>query len=198
MRDGLASLLEVQPYISIIGTAGDGREAIELTEKLRPHVVLMDVRMPTMTGIEATQQIRQLYPECQVLMLTTFDDEELVIQALLAGAAGYLLKTIPTEDLAQAIRAVHHGIFQFDAGVSAILVGAMTTLKATQTTEIPLTPRQQEILTLIAKGATNREIAFKLAISEGTVKNTISLILSQLDLRDRTQAAIYAHHHGLL
>lgn len=198
MRDGLASLLEVQPYISILGTASDGQEALDLSAKMRPHVVLMDVRMPSMNGIEATRHIRHLYPECQILMLTTFDDDELVIQALLAGAAGYLLKTIPTDDLAQSIRAVHHGIFQLDAGLSAILVGAMTNLKSIQLEEIPLTPRQLEILILIAKGATNREIAFKLDISEGTVKNVITLILSQLNLRDRTQAAIYAYRHGLL
>lgn len=199
MRDGLVSLLEVQPHISIVGIASNGQEVLDLMERVQPHVVLMDVRMPGMNGIEATRQIRQAYPECQVLMLTTFDDEEFVVQALLAGAAGYLLKTIPTDDLAQAIRAVHHGIFQFDAGISGTLVGAMTNLKPPPVEDdLPLTQRQKEILGLIAKGATNREIALKLNISEGTVKNAISLILSQLDLRDRTQAAIYAHRHGLL
>ena len=201
MRTGIASLLEIQEGIEIVGMAADGREAVEQAVSLRPDVILMDVRMPIMDGVAAAGQIRRQLPECQVLMLTTFDDEEYVLEALRAGACGYLLKDIPAHDLARAILAAHQGIYQLDPAVASKVVNALKAkgeLHVQAAAIEALTQREIEVLRLIAKGATNREIAEELVISEGTVKNHISNILSSLELRDRTQAAIFAKENGLL
>jgi len=220
MRDGLASLLSIQEGIAVIGTAANGKHALELALTLRPDVILMDVRMPIMDGVAATAQIRRQLPSCQILMLTTFDDEQYVIQALLAGASGYLLKDIPANDLAKAVQAVHKGIYQLDPSIAGKFLTALAqprdpasrpspqpqpvtkaehlTTNAHGSKVADLTGREIEVLRLIAQGATNREIAETLIISEGTVKNHISSILSRLRLRDRTQAAIYARECGLL
>lgn len=209
MRDGLASLLGIQEGIEVVGDAANGEEAIAQALTLMPDVILMDVRMPVMDGVAATAAIRQKLPTCQVIMLTTFDDEEYIVKALTAGASGYLLKNIPVADLAQAIHLVQRGIYQLEPSIVNKLMGALVapgrlatpapkadprpTLAATDLSE-----REQEVLRLIARGATNREIANHLIISEGTVKNHVSNILSRLGLRDRTQAAIYARDVGLL
>jgi DNA-binding NarL/FixJ family response regulator len=203
MRTGIASLLEIQDGIEIVGLASDGQEAVEQALALHPDVILMDVRMPILDGVAAAGQVRRQLPECLVLMLTTFDDEEYVLEALRAGACGYLLKDIPAHDLARAILAAHQGIYQLDPAVASKVVNALKTREsrpqAGQAAAIEaLTQREIEVLRLIAKGATNREIAEELVISEGTVKNHISNILSSLGLRDRTQAAIYAKENGLL
>jgi DNA-binding NarL/FixJ family response regulator len=215
MRDGIASLLEIQPGLEVLGTAASGEEAIEKALALRPNVILMDVRMPGIDGVAATRQVLQQLPSCRILMLTTFDDDEYVIEALRAGASGYLLKDIPAQDLARAVQAVHKGIYQLDPAVAGKLVSALggstspisagtpakSPAQSVRDAEIPppeLTAREIEVLRLIAQGATNREIATQLVISEGTVKNHISNMLSRLGLRDRTQAAIYAREHGLL
>jgi DNA-binding NarL/FixJ family response regulator len=181
----------------------------------------MDVRMPIMDGVQATIQLRHQLPGSQVLVLTTFDDDEYVVDALRAGACGYLLKDIPAPDLARAVQAAHRGIYQLDPGVASKVMAALskplmtqsapTALAAGQSsttspaqegqrwlTTAGVTSREIEVLRLIAQGATNREIAEQLVVSEGTVKNHISNILSRLGLRDRTQAAIYAREHGLL
>lgn len=201
MRDGLASLLGIQEGIEIVGLAENGQDAIEKARTLAPNVILMDVRMPVMDGVEATRIIcREM--SVQVLMLTTFDDDEYVIKALQAGASGYLLKDLPAQDLAEAVQMVHRGIYQLDPAVAGKLVGALNrpTLvqPSIQNSESDLTEREIEVLRLIATGATNREIAARLVISEGTVKNHVSNILSRLGLRDRTQAAIYAREQGLI
>ncbi len=208
MRDGLELLLGLQAGVEVIGSATNGREAVEQALALEPDVVLMDVRMPVMDGVAATAEIRAALPSCQVLMLTTFDDDEYVVEALGAGACGYLLKDIPARELAQAIIAAHNGVFQLDPGVAAKVVASLRGSRTKNTaaalrppsTASPdeLTEREREVLRLIAQGATNREIAATLVISEGTVKNHISNILSRLGLRDRTQAAIYAREMGLL
>ena len=212
MRDGIASLLSIQEGIEIVGTAGNGREAIEQAMSLQPDVVLMDVRMPVMDGVAATAELRRQLPDCQVLMLTTFDDEEYIVDALRAGASGYLLKDIPAQDLAKAVMSAHMGIYQLDAAVAGKMVASLAGLgkgssvpppapgsvRISSATQTELTEREIEVLRLIAKGATNREIAEQLVITEGTVKNHISNILSHLGLRDRTQAAIYARENGLL
>jgi DNA-binding NarL/FixJ family response regulator len=222
MRDGIASLLSLQEGIEVVGTASNGKEALEQALVLQPHVMLMDVRMPVMDGVAATARLRRQLPSCRILMLTTFDDEQYVIKALQAGASGYLLKDIPANDLAKAVQAVHKGIYQLDPVVADKVFASLTQPHNTEIsyshTPVPaspmaraaaasnahpdktsdLTSREIEVLRLIAKGATNREIAEKLVISEGTVKNHISNILSHLGLRDRTQAAIYAREHGLL
>ena len=214
MRDGIASLLRIQDGIQVVGTAANGQEAVEQTLTLQPDVILMDVRMPVMDGVAATTQVRRQLPSCQVLMLTTFDDEEYVIEALRAGATGYLLKDIPAHNLAQAVKAAHQGIYQLDPAVASKIFNSLASagsqksrssipspardLTAAPIKPTDLTEREIEVLRLIAQGATNREIAEALVISEGTVKNHISNILSRLGLRDRTQAAIYARENNLL
>ena len=220
MRDGIASLLEMQEVIEVVGTASNGQEALEKAVSLRPDVILMDVRMPVMDGVEATGQVRRELPSCRILMLTTFDDDEYVMAALQAGASGYLLKDLPAPDLASAVQAVYKGIYQLDPAVASKVIASLSRLQtidsanqsvavssasstmSTAGTPSPhagdLTGREVEVLRLIAKGATNREIAEQLVISEGTVKNHISNILSRLGLRDRTQAAIYARENGWL
>jgi DNA-binding NarL/FixJ family response regulator len=220
MRDGIASLLEMQEAIEVVGTASNGQEALEKAVSLRPDVILMDVRMPVMDGVVATGQVRSKLPSCRILMLTTFDDDEYVIAALQAGASGYLLKDLPAPDLASAVRAVYKGIYQLDPVVASKVIASLSRLQtidsakqsvSVSSTSSPmsnagtpsprladLTGREVEVLRLIAKGATNREIAERLVISEGTVKNHISNILSRLGLRDRTQAAIYARENGWL
>ena len=203
MRDGIASLLRIQPGIEVVGTAGDGQEAVEQAVALQPDVILMDVRMPGLDGVTATAQVRAQVPGCRVLMLTTFDDDEYILEALRAGAGGYLLKNIPAPDLARAVQAVHNGIYQLDPAVAGKIVaslagGAENPSRPRAERVADLSAREIEVLQLIAQGATNREIAGVLIISEGTVRNHISNILSRLGLRDRTQAAIYARENGLL
>jgi DNA-binding NarL/FixJ family response regulator len=213
MRDGIASLLEIQEGIKVVGTAANGQEAIEKALALRPDVILMDVRMPGMDGVAATAQVLRQMPACHVLMLTTFDDDEYIIDALQAGASGYLLKDIPAHDLASAVQAVHRGIYQLDQAVANKIVSSLARsgsarqplsrpspphTTSASNAAVDLTEREVEVLRLIAQGATNREIATQLVISEGTVKNHISNILGRLGLRDRTQAAIYARENGLL
>jgi DNA-binding NarL/FixJ family response regulator len=209
IREGIASLLGIQEGVEVVAMAENGQEALEKALILTPDVILMDVRMPVMDGLEATALVCQQLPACQVLMLTTFDDEEYIVKALQLGAKGYLLKDIPAEDLAQAIRLAHAGIYQLDAAVAGKLIGIFNPSQKTQgqvssnvkTSPSPyqlLTDREIDVLRLIALGATNREIAGQLVVSEGTVKNHVSNILSRLGLRDRTQAALYARDHHLI
>jgi DNA-binding NarL/FixJ family response regulator len=205
VREGIASLLGIQPGITVVGTAADGKAAVNAAVELAPHVVLMDVRMPEMDGVEATAILHRRAPEVRVIMLTTFDDEEYVLHALRAGASGYLLKDLPAADLAQAVRLATAGVAQLDSSVTASLAAALARGGARPVAPPPaprpdevLTAREIDILRLVATGSTNREIAGRLFLSEGTVKNHISRILGRLGLRDRTQAAVYAHDHGLL
>jgi DNA-binding NarL/FixJ family response regulator len=220
VRDGIASLLRVQEGIAVVGTATNGQEALEQAIMLRPDVILMDVRMPVMDGVEATTQILEQLPSISILMLTTFDDDKYVRDALQAGARGYLLKDLPPQDLAHAVHAVSQGVYQIDASVVERMMGSggpnatpkketeerITTPQAKMKTRVApdaieaagLTNREVDVLRLIATGATNREVADYLVISEGTVKNHLSNIFSRLGLRDRTQAVMYAREHGLL
>jgi DNA-binding NarL/FixJ family response regulator len=194
IRQGLRVLLELEPDLEVVGEAENGHSAIALVETLHPDVVLLDIRMPLMDGVAVTKEIGQRFSETKVLVLTTFDDDEYVAQALRYGAKGYLLKDTPSEELAAAIRAVDKGYTQLGPG----LVEKVISKTPVPPTSPPLgweqlTPREKEVLRLIAAGASNREIAETLYISEGTVKNHVTRILSQLGLRDRTQAAIVAH-----
>ncbi len=201
IREGIASLLGIQEGIAVVGTATNGDEAVAQAEALAPDLILMDVHMPVMDGIEATERVRNSLPDCQVVMLTTFDDDEYIVRSLRAGACGYLLNDIPAADLAQAIRLAHSGVFQLAPEAAGKLVGAFEQLssrtEAAQRVKNDLTKRELEVLRLLSTGATNMEIAEQLVVSEGTVKNHVSNILGQLGLRDRTQAAIYAIENHL-
>ena len=204
VREGIASLLDIQEGVRVVGQAVNGQEAVERALALSPDVILMDLRMPVMDGIVATAQIRRQMSGCQVIMLTTFDDDEYIVKSLRAGAVGYLLKDIPASQLAQAVQLAHAGIYQLEPSVAGKLVGMLGSGRPEASPASPsvalehdLTERELEVLRLIGTGASNREIADKLVVSEGTVKNHVSSILSRLGLRDRTQAAVYAHEHGL-
>ncbi len=200
VREGIASLLEIEADLTVVDTASNGNDAIEKAQRHAPDVILMDVRMPNLSGIEATAQIRKTLPMCQIIMLTTFEDEEYVVQSLLAGACGYLMKDIPAPELAQAIRLANAGIYQLAPEVAGKLVGSIrrpAQEAESKPVDLPLTPRETEILRLLANGATNREIAHQITVSEGTVKNHVSSILQRLDLRDRTQAAVFAVRNGI-
>ena len=201
IRQGLRTLLELEEDLEIVGDADSGRTALELLAKLHregrlPAVVLMDMRMPIMDGVAATAAIAAAYPTVQVLVLTTFDDDELITRAMAVGARGYLLKDTPSEELAQAIRSVAKGYSQFGPGIlDKMLAGQNSPDEASE--EIPpgfaeLTAREKDVLRLIGTGANNREIAAALFLSEGTVKNHITRLLGRLGLRDRTQAALLA------
>jgi DNA-binding NarL/FixJ family response regulator len=198
IRQGLKALLELEPDLDIVGEAENGEIAINAITKLYPDVVLLDIRMPIMDGVATTREIQKRFSGIKVLMLTTFDDEEYVKAALKNGAMGYLLKDTPSEELAAAIRAVHKGYTQLGPGIVKKLLTQFPPVTPNQSTTIPpnlaeLTPREKDVLRLIATGANNREIAQQLYISEGTVKNHVTNILNRLNLRDRTQAAIFAN-----
>ncbi|MEM9119974.1 MAG: response regulator transcription factor [Cyanobacteria bacterium P01_F01_bin.56] len=201
IRQGLANLLEAQPDLTVVGDAENGQQAVEQVAALyntprQPDVVLMDVRMPEIDGVAATRQICEAFPGVKILVLTTFDDDDYVQQAMRYGAKGYLLKQTPIADLAVAIRAVHQGYTHMGPG---LFEKTFTTPESVSSTEeqmppalAALSPREQEVLKLISHGLSNREIAQALFISERTVRNHVTSILSQLQLRDRTQAALLA------
>jgi RNA polymerase sigma factor (sigma-70 family) len=197
IREGLRSLLEAKPDLTIIGEAENGQMAVDLALSLQPDVVLMDVRMPMMDGVAATRKILEQAPHIKVIVLTTFDDDEYVAKALRSGAKGYLLKDTPSAELADAIRAVHKGYTQFGPGLVEKALTATGSSEALPPEFAQLTPREQEVLQLIAKGYSNREIAQQLYISERTVKNHVNSLLRRLNLRDRTQVAILASKWSL-
>jgi DNA-binding NarL/FixJ family response regulator len=218
LRESFRRLLElVDGGITVVGVAADGLEALAAMERLSaagaaPQVVLMDVRMPRLNGVEATRQIVARWPETRVVILSTFDDEELIVSGLRAGARGYLLKDTSSEALVRAIHAAARGETPIQPEVASKLVAhvvrptgeapphapASGGLAAEGAVADDLTEREREILRLVARGASNREVGETLFITEGTVKNHVSNILSKLGLRDRTQAAVYAHEHGLV
>jgi DNA-binding NarL/FixJ family response regulator len=197
IRRGLKALLKPEPELTVLGEAGNGLEALDWLRSATqlPDVILMDVRMPEMDGVAATGAIVTAFPTVKVLILTTFDDTEYVSQALQNGASGYLLKDTPAEELVQAIQLVQKGYTQLAPGLAQkLILGApVVSEPAIDPVWAELTPREQEILQLIAQGASNREIAQQLYIAEKTVKNHITSLLGQLGLRDRTQAAVWLH-----
>ena len=196
-RQGLRTILESEPDLQVVGEAGDGLEAVELARTRQPDVVLMDIRMPRMDGVEATRRIREA-GGTEVVILSTYDDDELVFEALRVGAAGYLLKDFPAEELIKAIRTVHHGGgVLIPPPIAAKVVAELRRRGGDATPHEPLTAREEEILGLVARGLSNREIAETLYLSEGTVKNALSRIYAKLRARDRTQAALWAVQHGL-
>lgn len=192
VREGLASLLETQPDLEIVGEAENGKIAVERSLILKPDVILMDIRMPVMDGVAAIKALSQQAPEIKILVLTTFDDDEYVTQAIACGAKGYLLKDTPSVELAQAIRTVDRGYTQLAPGLLEKAIS--NPVPITIPSELAqLTSREKEVLQLIAKGYNNKEIAAQLYITERTVKNHVNSILRRLNLRDRTQAAIFAN-----
>ena len=195
VREGLASLLQTKPDIEVIAEAENGKVAVMRSLELKPDVVLMDIRMPIMDGVAAIRTLTKQAPEIKVLVLTTFDDDEYVAQAMAGGAKGYLLKDTPSEELAQAIRSIYKGYTQLGPGLWEKAKPATNTTVKTPPEIAELTTREQEVLKLIAKGYSNREIAEELCITERTVKNHVNSILRRLNLRDRTQAAIFVYNH---
>ena len=202
-REGLRTLLSVHSDFEVVGEAGNGEEALKLARSLLPSVVLMDLQMPVLDGVAATRRLKAEQPQCRVIVLTTFDDDEMVFDGLRAGALGYLLKDVPSEKLGEAIRAAARGESFLQPSVAAKVVAefARLTSKPTmnaKTLAEPLSDREFEILRLIADGARNQEIAGTLFLAEGTVKNHITNILGKLGVRDRTQAALKARRIGLI
>jgi len=198
VRDGLTMLVGLIDDVEVVGTAGDGIEAVELARSTRPDVVLMDLRMPKMEGAEATREIRSALPETHVLVLTTYANDESLFPALQAGARGYLTKDASAEEIEQAIRAVAAGRTHLDPAIQQRLVAAVVDT-STPAAPLPddLTPREVEVLRLIAAGMSNTEIAAALVVSGATVKTHVNHILSKTGARDRAQAVRYAFEHGL-
>ena len=202
-RRGLQMVLEAEPDIDLVGEASDGVEAVEKSQELMPDVILMDVRMPKRSGIEAASQIKDLLPHVKILMLTISDEEADLYDAIKAGASGYLLKEIPIEEVADAIRSVWAGQSRISPSMASKLLNEFAAMsKATgDRSQIPaprLTDREMEVLRLVAKGMNNRDIAKDLYISENTVKNHIRNILEKLHLHSRMEAVVYAVREKLL
>jgi DNA-binding NarL/FixJ family response regulator len=194
VREGLATLLGLLPDIEVLGTASDGEEAIALVERLRPDVVLMDLRMPRCDGVEATRRLREQGSPTRVVVLTTYADDRSVVEALRAGARGFLTKDAGAEEIERAIAAVVRGDAAIDPAVQHHLVDAVVAPP-----ELPdgLTPREVDVLTLIAQGLSNAEIASRLFVSEATVKSHINHLFTKTGVRDRAQAVTYAYRQGL-
>ena len=201
IRSGLKIMLETYPDIEVIHQAGNGREAFECCQKEVPDVVLMDIRMPVSTGIEGTKLIKEAYPEVKIVMVTTFQDTEYIVEAMQYGASGYLLKDSSYEAIYDGIKVALSGKVVMDATVSEKLVmqpkAQTTTGKQTDISSLGLTEREIELIRLVSQGLNNKEISEALFLSEGTVKNNISTILSKLALRDRTQLVIFAYDHHI-
>ncbi len=201
VRDGLKMMLGLEADIEVVATAQDGAEAVNLVAEHSPDLVLMDLKMPIMNGIEATRRIRQQHPEIPVLVLTTYDADEWVFDALRAGAVGYLLKDTPREQLVAAVRGSATGQSFVDPNVAGKLIGQVTSATSiSPSTAIlsKLTERETDILRLVAEGQTNQDIAQTLFLSEGTVRNYVSQIFAKLEVADRTQAAVIAWRNGLV
>ena len=200
VREGLMTLLETVPGIAPVAAAADGEEAVELCRRHRPDVVLMDLRMPKLDGVEATRRIRAARPQTEVVVLTTHSDEHSILDALGAGARGYLTKDAGIAEIARAVHAAASHQALLDSTVhEKLLAAAARTLPAHAPADLPddLTPREAEVLTLIARGLSNREIAEALVVSEATVKTHINHVFAKIGARDRAQAVHYAYTHGM-
>lgn len=206
MRDGLATILNLRQEINVVGTAKDGREAFEKAKELAVDLVLMDIRMPHMNGVQGTKLIREQLPAVKVLMLTTFKDSELIFEALEEGASGYLLKDMPTDTIVQSIMTVHAGGMVLPPELTKQVLKELKKTNVLESSKAivqappslkELTEREIDVLRQLGLGCSNKEISEKLFITEGTVKNHVSNIISKLELRDRTQAAIFAVRFGI-
>lgn len=210
-REGLRTLLTIRPDLEVVGEAENGLEAVEVAAQLRPDVILMDLRMPVLNGVAATRRLQEEQPQSRVIVLTTFDDDEYIFDGLRAGAVGYLLKDVSSDKLVEAIRAAARGESFLEPSIAAKVVAEFTRLSGGKRAEAqpppppeeanlvdPLSERELEILSVLAQGMSNREIARQLYITEGTVKNHVTNILGKLGVRDRTQAALKARELGLV
>lgn len=203
MRDGLRTLLELEEDLDVVGEAENGQMAVALVESLQPDVILMDIKMPVMDGVEATRNLVARWPETRVIILTTFDDEAYIFDGLRAGALGYLLKDVSGVELAEAVRKVAQGGALIQPSVARKVLAEfnrLTPQSSETSTAIldPLSAREEEILVWIGKGLSNKEIASRLNLTEGTVKNYVSVILQKLNVQDRTQAALRAREIGII
>lgn len=198
VRMGLASFLSTEDGIEVVGEASSGTEGVSLAAKTRPDIVLMDLVMDDLDGIEATKQVLDVHPEAKVIVLTSYHDDEKVYAAVEAGAFSYLLKTSRAADIAQAVRQAYRGQSVFEAQVAGKLMSRYHREKETMLPHEQCTTREREVLRLIGEGLSNQEIADKLCIGIKTVKTHVSNVLSKLGVYDRTQAAIYVHRHGLM
>ncbi len=203
VRQGIQTLLDLEEDLTVVGAAANGQQALAMVEQLQPDVVLMDVRMPVMDGVAATREITKRWPHIGVIILTTFDDDEYVIEGLKAGARGYMLKDADSSEIVEAVRIVARGEALIQPSITRKVLAEFTRLAggralATPPLAEPLTEREMDVLRGIAAGQSNREIADQLCISEGTVKNHVSNLLAKLAVRDRTQAIIRARELGLI
>ncbi len=199
VREGLRTIVDLVSGFDVVGVASDGASALEYLSNNQVDVVLMDLHMPVMNGVQATREIRKLHPETWVLVLTTYADESWVLDAIRAGASGYLLKDAPRERLVEAIKGTADGKSHIDPSVAGDLMTRLAAQPSSETTAIgaDLTERELEVLGLLGKGMNNSDIAERLFLSEGTVRNYVSSLLAKLGLEDRTQAAVLAVRHGL-
>jgi DNA-binding NarL/FixJ family response regulator len=209
VRQGLATILKYAPGIEVVGQAGDGQEAIAMVRDLKPDVVLMDLKMPRLGGIPATRQICLEFTDTSIIILTTYDTDDLVFEGIKAGAKGYLLKDVTAETLVEAIQGAMRGESQLDPSVARKVLGEFQRLAAqppgrpakaaTDNLPVePLTPREEEVLHLLVEGLSNKEIGARLHLSEGTVKNYVSAIIAKLQANDRTHAVVTALRRGLV
>lgn len=202
VRKGFAMILSVEPDMHVVGEAADGNEAVSEARRLQPDVVLMDVQMPELDGLEATRQLLDLVPSARVLMLTTFERDDYIFEALRIGASGFMIKNAPPEDLVDAIRVVAGGDALLAPSVTGRVIEEFA--KKVNPTRVPrvelseLTEREHEVLQLIARGLTNAEVAGELFIGEATVKTHVSNLLAKLHLRDRVQAVVFAYENGIV
>jgi DNA-binding NarL/FixJ family response regulator len=204
MREGLKTILDLEQDLTVVNLAENGKDALDKIPESQPDVILMDIRMPIMDGVECTGIIKKQYPGIKVLILTTFDDDEFIIEALKNGAVGYILKDLSSEKLVGAIRDVYNGNFIMQPEIAEKVISHITGTRKEHTQnntaagpnpDAPLTEREKDVLHLVGKGMSNREIAKKLYISEGTVKNYISTLYSKLEVNDRSKLTLYAIEH---
>ena len=198
--EGLQRILDTDGEINVVGTVHNGLEALEMVERLQPDLVLMDLKMSVMNGVVATRKIRERHPEIRILVLTTYDDDEWLFDAIRSGAAGYLLKDRPREELINAIKGTMAGKTYIDPSVAGKVLSnvAQNMPRQQPPVEISLSEREQEVLQLMTQGLSNADIAGRLFLSEGTVRNYTSAIFSKLNVSDRTQAVILALRYGLV
>lgn len=198
VRQGLRTFLDLQGEVEVVGEAADGEQAVAEADRLRPDVVLMDLVMPRLDGIGAIRRIRELAPDTRVIVLTSFLDDDKLMPAVRAGAAGYLLKDVQPQELLAAIRTVHGGEALLSPAVTTRLMEGLANSGEPQAPGHDLTPREREVLVLLARGYANKRIALELGVAEKTVKTHVSNILAKLGLSDRTQAALFAVREGLV